>query len=175
MSESVHARMTGGGEVLLAGSAGYESARRSQIARFDSVRPRVVVRCRASEDVAHAIALARSGGLPLALRSGGHCFAGRSSTTGVVIDVSGMGAVAAARGGGGGGGGAARGRAGGGGGARVAGGPAGPPPRGRAGAGGGGRAGAAASRAVGGGGGVRGLRHAPPGRSGPRFNSGPGC
>ena len=85
--------MTGGGEVLVAGAAGYESARRSQIARFDRVRPRVVVRCRASEDVAQAIAMARKEGLPLALRSGGHCFAGRSSTTGVVIDVSGMGAV----------------------------------------------------------------------------------
>jgi FAD/FMN-containing dehydrogenase len=85
--------MTVGAEVLVAGSPGYESARRSQIARFDGVRPRVVVRCRAAEDVAQAIALARGEGLPLALRSGGHCFAGRSSTTGVVIDVSGMAAV----------------------------------------------------------------------------------
>src|SRR5215212_4193859 len=85
--------MTIGAEVLVAGSAGYDSARRSQIARFDAVRPRVVVRCRASEDVAQAIAFARAEGLPLALRSGGHCFAGRSSTTGVVIDVSGMAAV----------------------------------------------------------------------------------
>jgi len=93
MSEFVHARMTVGGEVLVAGSAGYESARRSQIARFDGVRPRVVVRCRASEDVAQAVAFATKERLPLALRSGGHCFAGRSSTTGVVIDVSGMGAV----------------------------------------------------------------------------------
>src|SRR4051794_18541643 len=93
MSESVHARIRGGGEVLLAGSAGYESARRSQIARFDGVRPRVVVRCKAPEDVAQAIAFARREGLPLALRSGGHCFAGRSSTAGVVIDVSGMRAV----------------------------------------------------------------------------------
>jgi len=79
--------------MLLAGSTGYESARRSQIARFDGVRPRVVARCRAPEDVAQAIAFARKEGLPLALRSGGHCFAGRSSTTGVVIDVSGMGAI----------------------------------------------------------------------------------
>jgi FAD/FMN-containing dehydrogenase len=93
MSESVHAGMTVGGEVLVAGSAGYESARRSQIARFDGVRPRVIVRCRTSEEVAQAIAFARREGLPLALRSGGHCFAGRSTTTGVIIDVSGMGAV----------------------------------------------------------------------------------
>ena len=82
--------MTVGGDVLVAGSAEYELARRSQIARFDGVRPRVVVRCRVPEDVARALAFAREEGLHVALRSGGHCFAGRSSTTGVVIDVSGM-------------------------------------------------------------------------------------
>ena len=31
--------------------------------------------------------------MPLAVRSGGHCFAGRSSTEGVLIDVSPMDAV----------------------------------------------------------------------------------
>jgi FAD/FMN-containing dehydrogenase len=82
--------VTVGGEVLVAGSAEYESAQRSQIARFDGVRPQAVVRCRVPEDVAQAVAFAREEGLHVALRSGGHCFAGRSSTTGVVIDVSGM-------------------------------------------------------------------------------------
>jgi FAD/FMN-containing dehydrogenase len=81
--------MTLGGELLVAGSAEYESARRSQIARFDGVRPHAVVRCRMPEDVAQALASAREG-LHVALRSGGHCFAGRSTTTGVVIDLSGM-------------------------------------------------------------------------------------
>jgi hypothetical protein len=38
------------GQVLVAGAAGYEPARRSQIARFDGVRPRAVVRCRVPED-----------------------------------------------------------------------------------------------------------------------------
>jgi FAD/FMN-containing dehydrogenase len=50
---------------------------------------RAVVRCRVPEDIAQALAFAREG-LRVALRSGGHLFAGRSSTTGVVIDVSGM-------------------------------------------------------------------------------------
>jgi FAD/FMN-containing dehydrogenase len=67
-------------------------ARRSQIARFDGARPRAVVRCRAPEDVAQALAYAKEG-LHVALRSGGHCFAGRSSTTGVVIDLSGINEV----------------------------------------------------------------------------------
>jgi hypothetical protein len=51
--------MTVGGDVLVAGSAEYESARRSQIARFDGVRPRAVVRCRVPEDIAQALAFAR--------------------------------------------------------------------------------------------------------------------
>ena len=83
--------MTVGGDVLVAGSAEYELARRSQIARFDGVRPRAVVRCRVAEDVARALAFAREEGLHVALRSGGHCFAGTLvALTGVVIDVSGM-------------------------------------------------------------------------------------
>src|SRR5919202_999494 len=90
--------MTLAGRMLVAGSAEYESARRSQIARFDGVRPQAVVRCRMPEDIAQALVLARQEGLHVALRSGGHCFAGRSSTTGIVIDVSGMDEVSIADG-----------------------------------------------------------------------------
>jgi FAD/FMN-containing dehydrogenase len=81
-----------GGEILMAGSAEYESARRSQIARFDHVRPYAVACCRTPEDVVHALGYAHEGH-HIALRSGGHSFEGRSSTTGVVIDVSGMNEV----------------------------------------------------------------------------------
>jgi FAD/FMN-containing dehydrogenase len=73
------------GEVLTPESAGYEEAHKPAIARFHDVRPQAVVRCRAPEDVAQAMAFAD--GLPVAARSGGHCFAGRSTTTGMVIDV----------------------------------------------------------------------------------------
>ena len=83
-------------DVLVEGSAEYESARRSQVARFDGVRPRKIVRCHSPEDVAQAIAHAREQGLHVALRSGGHCFAGRSSTSGVLIDVSAMSEVSLA-------------------------------------------------------------------------------
>ena len=81
------------GELLLPGSPGYEEARRPAIARFDDVEPRAVARCRTDADVAAALAYARSESLPTALRSGGHCFAGRSSTDGLVVDVSPMGSV----------------------------------------------------------------------------------
>ena len=81
------------GEVLLPDSAGYDVARRPAIVNFDDVRPQAVVVCRSPRDVADAVAFAAEAGLPTAARSGGHCFAGRSSTDGVVIDVTPMSSV----------------------------------------------------------------------------------
>jgi FAD/FMN-containing dehydrogenase len=51
------------------------------------------VLCETPEDVSEAILFARRHGLRAAPRSGGHCFAGRSSTEGIVIDVSPMRSV----------------------------------------------------------------------------------
>src|SRR4051812_32332230 len=81
-------------EVLRPDAPGYEDARKPAIARFHDTRPAAVVRCATAADVAAAIALARGEGMPIAVRSGGHCFAGRSSTNGMVIDVAPMAAVA---------------------------------------------------------------------------------
>jgi FAD/FMN-containing dehydrogenase len=81
------------GEVVLPGAPGYDAARRPAIARFHDVRPAAVVRCATPADVAETIAVARAAGLALAARSGGHCFAGRSSTDGIVVDVGPMDAV----------------------------------------------------------------------------------
>ena len=71
---------------------------RPALARFKEIRPARVASCASPHEVASAIAAARRDGLPLAVRSGGHCFAGRSSTEGVVIDVSPMSAVEVAEG-----------------------------------------------------------------------------
>jgi FAD/FMN-containing dehydrogenase len=57
------------------------------------MRPREHVHCRTPADVAEALALARTSGLALAVRSGGHCFAGRSSTEGVLVDIGPMDSV----------------------------------------------------------------------------------
>jgi FAD/FMN-containing dehydrogenase len=78
------------GEVILPDSAAYETVRKPAWAQYEHVRPTAVVRCRVPADVAAAIALARRLGSTLATRSGGHCFAGRSTTRGVLIDVSAM-------------------------------------------------------------------------------------
>ena len=78
------------GEVVLPGSPRYDEARKPAIARFHDVRPQAVVRCGTPGDVAEAVAFARRSGLPAVPRSGGHCFAGRSSTSGLVVDVTPM-------------------------------------------------------------------------------------
>src|SRR5437764_7342410 len=81
------------GEVVVPGSPGYDQARKPAIARFHDTRPRAVVFCATAGDVAEALAVARRFGLPAVPRSGGHCFAGRSSSTGMVIDVTPMRSV----------------------------------------------------------------------------------
>lgn len=81
------------GEVVLPGSPAFETARKPTITNFHDARPRAVVRCESSADVGETILFARRYGLRVAPRSGGHCFAGRSSTEGIVIDVSPMRSV----------------------------------------------------------------------------------
>jgi FAD/FMN-containing dehydrogenase len=78
------------GEVVLPGSPRYDEVRRPQIPRFHDVRPQAVMLCGTPEDVAEAIAFARRSGLELAVRSGGHDFAGRSTGTGIVLDLTPM-------------------------------------------------------------------------------------
>jgi FAD/FMN-containing dehydrogenase len=75
------------GEVLLPGAPAYDDARAPAIANFAHVQPQAVVRCTEPADVAETLAFARRLGIHVAARSGGHCFAGRSSTAGIVIDV----------------------------------------------------------------------------------------
>jgi FAD/FMN-containing dehydrogenase len=86
------------GDVILPGSPDYESVRKPSIANFHYVRPQAIVLCNAPQDVSETISLARRFGIETATRSGGHCFAGRSSTRGIVIDVSPMRSVSVSAG-----------------------------------------------------------------------------
>ena len=81
------------GTVVLPGSPDYESVRKPFLTQFDHVHPRAVVLCESAADVVETLSLAVRAGLRPAARSGGHCFAGRSSSEGVVIDVTPMNAV----------------------------------------------------------------------------------
>ncbi len=81
------------GEVVLPDAPEYDAVRKPAMFRFHDVRPQAVVRCHTDADVGNVIGFAKRFGLRTAVRSGGHCFAGRSSTDGVVIDVSPMRSV----------------------------------------------------------------------------------
>jgi FAD binding domain len=61
------------------------AVRRPSMASFDDVRPQAVVRCRTPQDVAQTIRFARRHGISAGVRSGGRCFAGRSTTPGAAI------------------------------------------------------------------------------------------
>jgi hypothetical protein len=71
------------GSVVLPGSPDYELLRKSAWAQYEDVRPKAVVLCSTPADVAETIAFARRVGAEAVARSGGHCFAGRSSTRGI--------------------------------------------------------------------------------------------
>jgi hypothetical protein len=84
------------GDVVLPGAPEYESVRTPVMARLEHLRPAAVVRCATPADVAAMLAVAGGLHLPTAIRSGGHSVAGRSSTEGMVLDVTPMGSVAVA-------------------------------------------------------------------------------
>ncbi len=76
------------GDLVLPGAPDYHHVRVPAITRFAAIRPQAVVRCRDSHDVGEALAFARRARLLVAVRSGGHDFAGSSSTRGLVVDLS---------------------------------------------------------------------------------------
>jgi FAD/FMN-containing dehydrogenase len=78
------------GEVFSPDSPGYEAIRRPVNLAYREVRPRLVVVCRSVCDVVEALTYASATGDRIAPRGGGHCFAGRSSTDGIVLDMSGL-------------------------------------------------------------------------------------
>lgn len=79
------------GPVFTPGDAGYDEAREVWNAMFSEARPAVVVQCAGVADVIRAVQFARSEGLEIAVRGGGHSIPGFSSSEGgIVIDVGPM-------------------------------------------------------------------------------------
>jgi len=81
------------GSLLRPGDAGYATAKELFDPRFDSLRPAGVAYCRHPGDVATCLAFVRAYGVPVAARSGGHSYAGWSSTSGLIVDVTEMAGV----------------------------------------------------------------------------------
>ncbi len=81
------------GTVVLPGDPAYDATRQLALEQFDSVRPQAIVLCESVEDVQEAVRFARRNDIGAVPRSGGHSFAGYSTATGMVIDVSRMRSV----------------------------------------------------------------------------------
>lgn len=80
-------------QTLRPGDPGYDDARRVHNGLIDR-RPALIARCSSSQEIAAAITDARSAGLPISVRGGGHSIAGRAVVDGgAVIDLSPMRSV----------------------------------------------------------------------------------
>ena len=78
------------GNVLAPGDDGYDDARLVHNGLIDR-RPALIARCRGTADIVDAVALARSSGLELSVRGGGHNVAGRAvADGGLMVDLAEM-------------------------------------------------------------------------------------
>jgi len=85
LRESIH------GHVITPGDDGYLEACEIWNGAHQDRRPAVIVKCTGAADVIAAVGFARSHGLPVAVRGGGHSVAGFSTCDdGIVIDLSPM-------------------------------------------------------------------------------------
>lgn len=78
------------GELIFPGDGAYDASRRVWNATIDR-HPLVIGRCAGRDEVVTLLRVARQHGVPIAVRGGGHSFAGHSTCDrGVVIDLSAM-------------------------------------------------------------------------------------
>ena len=78
------------GKLLMPGEAGYDTARSLWNGAFDH-RPALIARCLNADDVARAVEFARTSGVLMSVRGGGHSFSGQSGCNGgLMIDLSEM-------------------------------------------------------------------------------------
>ncbi|MFF5333852.1 FAD-binding oxidoreductase [Streptomyces sp. NPDC013181] len=82
------------GPLIRPGDAAYPTARRLYNTRFDDQQPAALAYVRHEDDVRECLAYARRASVPVAIRNGGHSYAGWSGGTGrLVIDVSSLARV----------------------------------------------------------------------------------
>lgn len=86
------------GRLIVRGSPDHHRLAPSFNVRFDDRLPEAIALCESEEDVAAALSFLRSSGVESSTRCAGHCFAGRSSTPGLLVDVSPMRSVSVAGG-----------------------------------------------------------------------------
>jgi FAD/FMN-containing dehydrogenase len=81
------------GRLLRPSSPGYALGAQSYNPVFDSAHPDAIAYCASAADVALGVSFAERHGVAISIRSGGHCYGGWSTGSGLVIDVSPMNEV----------------------------------------------------------------------------------
>ncbi len=76
------------GDLIQQGYSSYSQAKLVYDKRFNGTKPLAIAYCEGSSDVAKCLRWAQQYAVPFAARSGGHSYAGYSTTSGLVIDVS---------------------------------------------------------------------------------------
>ncbi len=84
------------GRLVLPNAASYATDLQLYDPRFDTIRPAAIAFCADPADVQRCIEFARNNDVPFTARSGGHSYAGYSSNTGLVVDVTAMNGVSLA-------------------------------------------------------------------------------
>jgi FAD/FMN-containing dehydrogenase len=82
------------GSLVLPTDPSYGTAKLLFNEQFDGVDPAAIAMCATPSDVQHCVSFAREHGVAVAARSGGHSYGGYSLSTGLVIDVTAMAAIA---------------------------------------------------------------------------------
>ncbi len=84
------------GRLVLPSSPAYQGAKLLYNEQFDGIDPAAIAMCASASDVQRCVDFARSHGVAVAARSGGHSYGGYSLTTGLVIDVASMASISPA-------------------------------------------------------------------------------
>jgi len=82
------------GRLVLPGDRGFAGFAQPNNLRYAAVRPGAIALCADARDVGASILWARENGVPLVARSGGHSYAGYSTTHGLMVDMREMRGVA---------------------------------------------------------------------------------
>lgn len=78
------------GRLRLPGDPGFDAAHQPFNKRFATTRPAAALSVASEVDVARAVEWGRGQGMPVAIRGGGHSYAGYSAGTGLVLDLRGL-------------------------------------------------------------------------------------
>jgi len=82
------------GTLIRPGNSQYPVAHQLFNPRFDGILPAAIAYCSSLADVQTCLSFVQRFGLPFTPRSGGHSYAGYSTTTGLILDITSMSPVA---------------------------------------------------------------------------------